>query len=270
MNGAISTKGLVAAMHLYPHSGGPALQTIFSIRNTATGFVSLEFFFTNDGLLQLWVNPPSGGHGVFLGNYGLSPLNFGKLQFHTSHFNLPNIELDSWNRVVVEIIQAQPLEIGDGFSSARLWVNGDVSPRVYFGNFSNGDTPIIDGNNAAFELCGYYGITQSLGNTGIFDLLNFVWIQGAEGVFQDSSGNIECFFTLLANLNSLSADASCEWKVFTNPSQSSCLICSPGHDLKDNTKCVSSNSDDNYFLHIPTNSYQSIQDFISLSNINDI
>ena len=270
LNGAISTKGLVAAMHLYPHSGGPALQTIFSVRNTVTGSISLEFFFTNDGLLELWINSPSGGHGVFLGNYGLSPLNFGKLQFYTSHFNPPNIELDSWNHVVVEIIQAQPLEIGDGFSSARLWVDGDVSPRFYFGNFSNGDIPIIDGNNAAFELCGYYsGATQSLGNTGTFDILNFVWIQGAEGVFQDSSGSF-FFLILLANVNSLSVDASCEWKVFINPSQSSCLVCSPGHHLKDNTKCVSSNSDDNYFLHTPTNSYQSIQGFICLSNINDI
>ena len=75
-----------------------------------------------------------------------------------------------------------------------------MSPRFYFGNFSNGDTPIIDGNNAAFELCGYYsGATQSLGNTGTFDILNFVWIQGAEGVFQDSSGNIQIFLTIFSD-----------------------------------------------------------------------
>lgn len=72
-------------------------------------------------------------------------------------------------------------------------MNSEVTERVYFGNFTAGDTPINDGSHAAFDLCGYYdgGTPQS---TGTFDILDFVWIQGAQGVFQDSSGNIQGFF----------------------------------------------------------------------------
>ena len=183
-------------MHLYPYSGGPTIQTIFSIRNTATNYLSLQFFFTNGGRFNIWTNPPSGAYYVFSGNEngysGLSALTFGKFSCYNSHLRLFYILLGSWNRVVVEIIQAQPLEIAAGYSSARIWVNGNVSPRVYFGNFADGDTPIIDGNDAALDLCGNYDGTTPQ-STGTFDILNFIWLQGAEGVFQSSGGNIQYF-----------------------------------------------------------------------------
>ena len=42
LNASIFKDGLVVAMDFYPYSGESAIQTIFSIRNTATGFISLR------------------------------------------------------------------------------------------------------------------------------------------------------------------------------------------------------------------------------------
>ena len=82
-------------------------------------------------------------------------------------------------------------------------MNDEVTPRTYFGDFAIGDTPIIDGDNAALDLCGNYDGTTPQ-STGTFDVLNFVWMQGAQGVFQDSSGNSSCDLILSVNLiNSL-------------------------------------------------------------------
>jgi len=94
----------------------------------------------------------------------------------------------------VEIIQAQPLETGTGFSSARIWVNQAVTSRAHFGNFTTRDTAIADGNSAALDVCGAYDATSvnlmSSKLTGNFDILNFLWITGSEGAFQNSSGKI--------------------------------------------------------------------------------
>ncbi len=87
----------------------------------------------------------------------------------------------------MEIIQAQPLETEIGFSSARIWVNGIVTSRAYFGNFSTGDTAIADGNSAALDVCGAYDATStnlvSSNLTENFDILNFLWITASEGAF---------------------------------------------------------------------------------------
>ena len=99
--------------------------------------------------------------------------------------------IGNWNRIIVEIVQAQPQGLEEGFSSARVWVNGTNSSWVYFGNFASGDTTLSDGNNSAFEICGVYDATSpdlvssSLG--GYFDVLNLVWFQGAQSLFQDTT-----------------------------------------------------------------------------------
>jgi hypothetical protein len=99
----------------------------------------------------------------------------------------------------VEIVQTQPLSFGVGFSSVRVWVNQTSTPRVYFGNFTTGDFTIVDGKSTALEICGVYDSTSS-GNvnptlTGYFDILNFVWFQGAQGLF--TSTNASIFFKIL-------------------------------------------------------------------------
>ena len=99
--------------------------------------------------------------------------------------------LGNWNRIIVEIVQAQPQGLGEGCSSVRIWVNGTSSPWLYFGNFASGDTTLSDGNNAAFEICGVYDpaspdlVSSSLG--GYFDVLNLIWFQGAQSLFQDTT-----------------------------------------------------------------------------------
>ena len=89
----------------------------------------------------------------------------------------------SWNRVILELTQAQPLEFGQGSTSVRLWINGQATDRVYFGDFAAGDYPITDGNYASLEICGYYDSTDSnfihSATSGTFNLMNFLWYQGA-------------------------------------------------------------------------------------------
>ena len=100
---------------------------------------------------------------------------------------------DSWNRIVVEISQGQPHELGIGFSSIRVWVNENVSPRKYFGDFSARKYTITDGDNAALDICGPFDPSSpsSVSQTtqGYFDVLNFVWYQGAQNLFQGPPSN---------------------------------------------------------------------------------
>ena len=99
--------------------------------------------------------------------------------------------IGSWNRIILEIVQAQPQGLGVGFSSARVWVNQIVTPRVFFGNFSTGDTTIADENSAALEFCGLFNSTNpnlvSSTLTGHFDVLNFVWFQGSSSLFPSTT-----------------------------------------------------------------------------------
>ena len=75
----------------------------------------------------------------------------------------------------------------------RVWVNDNVTPRVYFGDFSAGKYTITDGGSAALEICGVYHPTESnrVDPTlqGYYDLLNFVWYQGAQNLFQGPPSN---------------------------------------------------------------------------------
>ena len=90
-------------------------------------------------------------------------------------------------------MQGQPQALGVGFSSVRVWVNGTATPRVFFGDFATGDNTIADGNNAALEICGVFdsagpnSVSSSL--TGYFDILNFVWFQGAQVLLQNTGRN---------------------------------------------------------------------------------
>ena len=90
-------------------------------------------------------------------------------------------------------MQAQPQIFGAGFSFIRITINGTTTPKHFFGNFAAGDTTITDGNNAAFDICGVYDPSSSnlvsSSRAGYFDVLNFVWFQGAQVVSHPTSGN---------------------------------------------------------------------------------
>ena len=91
--------------------------------------------------------------------------------------------------MIFEIAQVQPQEFGLGFAYARVWVNQTSTPKVFFGDFAAGDTTIADGNNAALEICGVFDSASS-SLTGYFDVLNFIWFQGSQGLFISTTGNI--------------------------------------------------------------------------------
>ena len=90
------------------------------------------------------------------------------------------IPLDNWNRIIVEIIQAQPIEFGIGFSSLRIWVNQTVTGPIYFGDFVTENLPIANGTDGTLRLC-------STGSSN-FDAMNFIWFQGSESLFVNASG----------------------------------------------------------------------------------
>lgn len=272
LNSAISKNGLVVAMDFYPYSAGAPTQTIFSIRNTATNFVSLRCdYFLSSGTLNIWINPASGAPfyvfnsimassiAIKSGKYKplcsiilLDIMLLSRISLSTYQFPLEN-----WNRVVVEIVQTQPAELGAG-SVARIWVNQTVTPQVYFGNFAIGKTVITDGNNAALEICGVFDLTGpnmvSAALTGYFDVLNFVWLQGLTTVFQNLTSNLNTQEIKYYILIIIGRD--CTLQIFPK-TRSNCLQCANGLFLQDSSDCVATPSNDSYFLHTPTNSYQS-------------
>jgi hypothetical protein len=99
--------------------------------------------------------------------------------------------LDAWNRLVVEIVQAQPTSFGVGFSTFRAWVNGTGGmSRIPIGDFASNQIPFPPMNDATLDLCARktYGTSNDeAGFTG--DILDLLWYKGAEGLYVNSSGN---------------------------------------------------------------------------------
>ena len=166
--------------------------------------------------------------------------------------------------MIFEIAQVQPQEFGLGFAYARVWVNQTSTPKVFFGDFAAGDTTIANGDNAALEICGVFDSTSpsvvSSSSAGYFDLLNFVWFQGARGLFTSTTGRIidlEAISIFRLNFVIFSLDASCLLQGLVQDNEVGCLQCANEYFLQDNINCVSAPSNSSYFLHSPTNSYQS-------------
>jgi hypothetical protein len=58
LNTSISQDGLVVAFDFYPYSGGPMIQTIFSIRDKSTNFISLRLdYLLSPGTINIWGYP---------------------------------------------------------------------------------------------------------------------------------------------------------------------------------------------------------------------
>ena len=198
LNATISRNGLIVALDFYPYSDGRPTQTIFSIRDTSTNTISLRLdFILTFNTINIWIEPsPASRYYVFdsaiTSQISIATGN-NKLFFQNKLYNINNILIDAWNHVIVEIVQAQHLSFGLGYSSAKVWVNENGISPVYFGDFSTGDTTIANGNNAALDICGAYdnsspGLVDS-SLTGTFDLMNILWFQGSESVFKIPSSN---------------------------------------------------------------------------------
>ena len=58
LNATITNKGIVVAFDFYPYTDGPDIQTIFSIRNTVTNYVSLRVdYFKSIRSLNVYIMP---------------------------------------------------------------------------------------------------------------------------------------------------------------------------------------------------------------------
>ncbi len=64
LNSSISQNGLVIVLDFYPYPGGSSNQTIVSIRDTSTNFVSLRLdYYLPSGAVNIWVIPPNSSVG---------------------------------------------------------------------------------------------------------------------------------------------------------------------------------------------------------------
>ena len=95
LSGSIYNDGLIVAMDFYPYADGPSTQTIFSLRNTATNFISLRVdYFLSSGALNLWINPSGGSPYYVAGSSIISPISIdpGKSK-HFKAFKIINVVL---------------------------------------------------------------------------------------------------------------------------------------------------------------------------------
>ncbi len=84
LNASISQDGLVVAFDFYPYSDGLATQTIFSIRDTGTNFISLRLdYLLSSGTLNIWRSPATGSPRYLLDETITSMISIssGKLLF---------------------------------------------------------------------------------------------------------------------------------------------------------------------------------------------
>ncbi len=86
---------------------------------------------------------------------------------------------------------ANPSNFGDGFFSGRIFINQTIPSRSYFGEI--GVAPLLeDTTDMTIDICttmvsGSSTLNSSL--DGNYDMMNFVWYDGDESLFQNFSGN---------------------------------------------------------------------------------
>ena len=230
----------------YPDPSGSSIQAIFSIRNTMTNFISLICVYDRDySVLNIKIDPASNPNYLFDATSYNSisiqpgiPIMIGVLALIIVICFGIYRELES-NRCRT---QGQPQELGVGFSTARAWVNSIETLKVYFGDFSHEEFTIRNGKNAALDICGVFDsaspnkVSQSW--LGYYDILNFVWFQGAQYLrFMQPSGELIGFPLLDPNY----LNVQCASELY----------------LQDGVNCVTNKASDDYFLHAPTKSFQS-------------
>ncbi len=123
---------------------------------------------------------------------------FSLIQWSKTSLNLLKLSkflVDSWNRVVVELSEMQPDNLGFGYYSLRLWVaNNNTVYQAYFGNytaftynFSNIDIQICSSQTNVTNAI-YLEENQVPAN---FDMMNFNLFVGGQRLYSNASGNFE-------------------------------------------------------------------------------
>ena len=89
--------------------------------------------------------------------------------------------------MIVELVQAHPYAFPTGYYSGRIWVNGVGMNRVYFGDFTTGHL-FYEANTDQMLLCSMtVPGTNYIETEGNYDMLNFIWFKGSEGLYEPSS-----------------------------------------------------------------------------------
>ena len=92
LNASVSKGGLLVAMDTYPYPSGSSTQTIFSIRNTETNYISLRCdYFLDSGALDIWINPVGGIPYYVYGSSSTPTINKGNSTVKTSILVLPKL-----------------------------------------------------------------------------------------------------------------------------------------------------------------------------------
>ena len=174
---------MVIAFDAYPYTGGTYPQTIFSIRNNGNQAVSFTVQISNTFTIRVahYVTAINDWQIIFSGGDALTP---SKQIILSLYFKLLSKNIDAWNRVIVEMVQAQPSEFGVGYCSCRIWINGVSSARSYFADFGTGHYLFHDRDNVEVNFCArrIQGGSTPL-YTGSNDLMNFIWFKGSEGLY---------------------------------------------------------------------------------------
>ena len=176
-----NANGVVVALDIFLISGGTYPQTIFSFRSSATldGLLTIEL--SSDLKVSIfrfasyWFKKVTSADALTLSNI----LFIHKITWHDARKLI-----DAWNRVIIEIVQAQPSEFGVGYCSGRIWINGVGMTRTYFSDFSLGEYLFSGIDNVEFMLCARR-VSGSFSTIyyGNHDLMNFIWFQGSEGLY---------------------------------------------------------------------------------------
>lgn len=142
-----------------------------------------------------------------------------------------------------------PRVLNVGNSSSRIWINdSSVNNSAYLGDSDLG-SKIFQGATALILTICSRNIDGSDSQDGNFDFSNLLYFDGAESLYQNSSGIaiIKIFVKYLT-------DQSCDLTGFLFPNERACLICAEGY-YHLNKSCVSE-CPNNFFKYNDTQSCQ--------------
>lgn len=191
---------MVIAMDIQPYSGGPSTQTLFSIRDSSTNAVSFVAELSDSTGKITFFRKDSSGVLTAVATPSLSLIKSILLsslyQANTLHFH----EKDTWNRLIIEYTQAQPLSLIGSYYFLRVVLGSSSSSQLYFADSSGtSSTPALffGVSSKVLDFCSQVvsGTTPTIRQTtkdGNFDILNFLWLSGPRRVYQNTACKITC------------------------------------------------------------------------------
>ena len=147
-------------------------------------------------------------------------------------------KLGTWNRLIIEYTQAQPLNSAGAYYSLRIFIGSSSTSRIYFADSAGTASPpalFFGVTNMVLDFCskvmdGTTPTTRETNKDGNFDVLNFLWFAGPGGVYQNTSGTNNSRLSSY-NFLYLIADPNCLQTAFLYSNQRSCLLCATGYYL---------------------------------------